>query len=52
MTAAEIIVVVVCGVIVVGAIALAVWRKIKGKTCCDCSDCAYCHHCRKKENKD
>lgn len=47
----EIALIIACAVIIVGAIAAAIIRKVNGKPSCgeDCACCKGCSHCNKKK---
>lgn len=50
----EIILIVACTLIVVGAIATAIIRKVQGKSSCggDCGNCSACEHCKSNNSSD
>ena len=47
----EIVLIIACALIVVGAIVAAIIRKVKGKSACggDCGCCGGCSHCNKEK---
>ena len=50
MSAIDIAIIVVVSVLFAGALGYVIYRKLKGKNCCDCSSCAMCDICKQKEN--
>ena len=49
MSGIDIAIIVFVSVLFAGALGYIIYRKLKGKNCCDCSSCSMCDMCKQKE---